>query len=355
LPTASVNGARLNFVQLHEGDGASEHLVMLHGLAANLAFWYLRYAFEFAKQFRVTVFDLRGHGRSEMPPAGYSPASLAADLSGLMDQLGIAKAHLLAHSFGGVVAMRFALEHPERVGSLVLADTNIAAVRQRADVSAWGHAQVIQNALNDHSFDLDVHDPHFGLRLLTQVSRRQLRGIPVPTEIMDLVNPLVGRAGGRTAAQWLKLMETTAASTELMGNDGLSLETLRGFHFPIMALYGDRSPARLTGTELLEVWPHAVFRSVRNGGHFFPTSRSAEVITACRRFWGIDAQRLQSAPRAGEAARAHFRSDQIFEEPNGWYFQTRESPRVGPFPRYEEAEAVRRHAVLNVNNVNATP
>ncbi len=351
MPTASINGARLNFVQLHEGDGRAENLVMLHGLAANIAFWYFRYACEFAKDFRVTVFDLRGHGRSQMTPAGYSPEMLAGDLRELLDRLDIPRAHILAHSFGGVVALRFALDNPGRVQSLVLADTHVAAVRQRANAREWAYARTIQSALDRHGFDLDIADPHFGLQLLTRVSRLQLRGASIPSEIMELVNPLCGKAGARTAAQWLKLVETTSAGTELMGDDGLSLEALRTLQFPIMAMYGDRSPARLTGTELLEVWPQAVFRSVRNGGHFFPTSRSAEVIGACRGFWGPDARPLQPRPRSGEAPKGYFRSDRIFQEPTGWYFSTRELPRIGPFPGYAEAESVLRHAVLNNLNV----
>jgi pimeloyl-ACP methyl ester carboxylesterase len=347
LPTASVNGARLNFVQLHEGKGEAEHLVMLHGLAANIAFWYFKYACELAKDFRVTVFDLRGHGRSEMTQTGYSPQALASDLEALLDQLAIDKTHLLAHSFGGVVAMRFALKNPHRVRSLVLADTHIATVRQRADVRLWSRAQAIQSALDAHGFDLSVRDPHFGLRLLTRVAQMQQHSIPVPAEIMELVSPLLGKSGARTAAQWLKLVESTDAGRELMSDDGLSLESLRNLRFEIMAMYGDRSPAKLTGTELLEIWPHAVFRNVRHAGHFFPSTRSADVITACRRFWGIDARRLQPRARAGEVQRSYFRSDRIFQETAGWYFRTRELPRIGPFPGYEEAESVLRHAVLN--------
>src|SRR5438046_4762158 len=106
-----------------------EDLVMVHGLAANMAFWYFKYACELARDFRVTVFDLRGHGRSQITPSGYTPDNLAVDLACLLDQLGIGSAHLLAHSFGGVVALRFALQRPERVRSLVLADTHVAAVR----------------------------------------------------------------------------------------------------------------------------------------------------------------------------------------------------------------------------------
>jgi hypothetical protein len=116
-------------------------------------------------------------------------------------------------------------------------------------------------------------------------------------------------------------------------------------------MYGDRSPARLTGTELLDVWPQAEFRNVRNAGHFFPASRSEEVVSACRRFWKGDLTQTQRRYRVGEAQRGYFRSDRIFKDTLGWYFMTRELPRVGPFAAFDEAHAILNHAVLN--NINA--
>jgi pimeloyl-ACP methyl ester carboxylesterase len=248
--------------------------------------------------------------------------------------------------------MRFALRHPERIRSLVLADTHIATVRSAGRTHEWAYGETIQTALDAHGFDLDARDPYFGYKLVTQVARLQNAGTAVPSELFELVGPLAGHAGSRTAAQWLKLMETTTANRELMSDDGLSPEVLRQFRFPIMAMYGDRSPARLTGTELLQVWPHAVFRNIRNAGHFFPTSRTREVLSACRRFWGRDVRQLQPRARAGEPPRGYFRSDRVFQDTNGWYFRTREFPRIGPFPAFEEAESVLRDAVLN--NISAS-
>jgi len=348
LPTAVVNGSRINFVQLYEGDDPErEDLVMVHGLAANMAFWYFKYACEFAKHYRVTVFDLRGHGRSEMTAHGYSPANLASDLAGLLDHLGIERAHFVAHSFGGLIAMNFALRQRERVRSLVLADTHIAAARHVKDVGEWAYGRKIQGILDAHGFDLDTGDPYFGYKLLTRVAQLQLAGRTVPPELSELVYPLTSASGGRTAAQWLKLMQSTSAESEMMGDDGLSLEALRSFEFPIVALYGDLSPARITGKELLNVWPHAEFRNVRNAGHFFPASRPEEVISACRRFWRGDLAEKERRHRAGEARRGYFRSDRIFKDTLGWYFTTRELPRVGPFAEFDEAQQILTNAVLN--------
>ena len=338
MPCAEVNGVRLNYLQVEEPGhaGPREDLVMIHGLATNLAFWYLPYAPVFAKRFRVTLFDLRGLGRSEMTPSGYTPQNLALDLRALMDQLGIARAHLVAHSFGGVVALNLATLDPARIQSLVLADTHIGAVRRHQAQREWGNRPHIQAVLDRHGLKLDTHDPYFGYRLLTTVAQMQARQPEVPQDLLDLLGPMMGKQGKRTAAQWVRLMDETQAECELMGDDGLTLDALRRMMFPILALYGDHSQARLTGGELLDVWPHAEFRRVRDAGHFFPASRPDDVMVECERFWRGEFSR-KPVVRSGEELRRHFRSDRVFKADGFWYFNTREQQRIGPFASPDEA------------------
>ena len=339
MPTICVNGVRLNYIQVEDRQGESvESLVMVHGLATSLAFWYAPYAAEFARQFRVTLFDLRGHGRSEMPSSGYAPQDLARDLASLLDALGIASTHLVAHSFGGVAAMNFACEQPQRVRSLVLADSHISAVRRTGTRQEWPFGQRIQPILDRHGVDLDTSVPFFGYRLLTRVAQWQSRGQEVPPELLELVRPLVGKTGPRTALQWLRLMNTGRAEEELMGDDGLRLERLSAFRFPILAMYGDNSQARLTGEKLLDVWPHAEFRRVRDAGHFFPSSRPDEMISVCRRFWGGEFSADSRRHRAHEPERSWFRSDRIFRSEGHWYCAMRELDRIGPFGTAHEAQ-----------------
>lgn len=351
MPVAIVNGVRLNYVQIDGGEGdhaEREDLVMVHGLATNLAFWYLQYAPAAAKRFRVTLFDLRGHGRSGMPASDYSPAHMARDMAGLMDHLSIGKAHFLAHSFGGVVTMNFACQYPGRVRSLVLADSHISAVRHVETRREWAYGENLQGILDRHGLDLDTRDPYFGYRLLTRVAEWQTRGLSVPPEMAEVVSPLMGKTGSRTAAQWLHLMSSTSAEVEMMGDDGLSLERLRSFRFPILAMYGDNSQARLTGSELLEVWPHAEFQRVRDAGHFFPTSRPEEVLLGCERFWGGEYASHARRHRTGETGQRFFRSDRVYASAGSWYFTTRETHRVGPFPGRDEARAELASFILSV-------
>ena len=239
------------------------------------------------------------------------------------------------HSFGGVIALNLARFAPERIASLVLADTHISAARGAAG-QVWDYGTGMQALLDHAGVALDTRDPYFGYRLLTEVARMQLDREPVPAGLEKLVGPLIANGGSRTAAQWLRLMRSTSAEKELMGEDGLPLEALRRLRFPILAMYGDNSQARLTGEELLQVWPHAEFRRVRDAGHFFPSSRPAEVIQACSQFWGGDFRKL-AAHRAGEPEQRHFRSDRVLQAEGGWYCLTREGGSLGPFTSQEDA------------------
>lgn len=344
MPVAHVNGVRLNYLQTEEPGGETRpDLLMVHGLATNMAFWYLPYAPIFAKRFRVTLYDLRGLGRSEMTPDGYTPQNLARDLSCLLDHLDIERTHVLAHSFGGVVALNLACAEPTRVQSLVLADTHLSAVRRAHGHRDWGNRSQVQRILNEHGLALDTRDPYFGYRLLTEVAHLQVRNQPVHQSLLDLVGPMMSKHGKRTAAQWVKLMDHTKAEAQLMGDDGLTLDALRRLRMPILALYGDHSQARLTGKEMLDVWPHAEFRRVRDAGHFFPASRPDDVIAECERFWDGDFAH-KPVVRAGEIHRRHFRSDRVFRAGGHWHFTTREKTRIGPFASSEAAhEALARY------------
>src|SRR5262245_55117226 len=128
MSVARINGANLCYCQC----GSGEDVVLVHGLAANRAFWGLDLVSTLARSYRVTTFDLRGHGHSEMTPAGYRMEDLVADLAGLFDHLDIGQAHLVGHSWGGTVALQFALSQPWRITSLAVADSRVRALQPRA-------------------------------------------------------------------------------------------------------------------------------------------------------------------------------------------------------------------------------
>jgi 3-oxoadipate enol-lactonase len=111
-----------DIITYYEEAGTGQPLVLIMGLGGDLQGWALQVP-ELAKHFRVIVFDNRGAGRSSAPDRPYSIKQMAGDVAALLDQLGIAKAHILGFSMGGYVAQEFAVTYPERVEKLILLAT----------------------------------------------------------------------------------------------------------------------------------------------------------------------------------------------------------------------------------------
>ncbi len=114
-----AGGIELNY----ECDGAGTPLVLTHGLGDSLRYWDA-VAPELAAHHTLVRWDVRGFGDSDKPPGPCSPTLLAADLVALLDGLGLERVHLGGVSMGGVIAQRLALDHPERVRSLILCSTS---------------------------------------------------------------------------------------------------------------------------------------------------------------------------------------------------------------------------------------
>ena len=100
--------------------GHADPLVLIAGTGISCAPWRIFQVPEFSKHHQVFIYDHRGLGRSDKPDVPYSTRLFARDCAGLMDALGIKKAHLMGHSMGGRVAQWVALDYPEKVRSLVL-------------------------------------------------------------------------------------------------------------------------------------------------------------------------------------------------------------------------------------------
>ena len=115
---AEVRSLRVRYLDWG-GDGAP--VLALHGMASS-AHWYDILAPYLCERFRVVAPDQRGHGRTTQAGDGYGWRSLASDAVGLLDVLGIEKAVLLGHSWGGNVGVGAAAHFPGRVRALVLID-----------------------------------------------------------------------------------------------------------------------------------------------------------------------------------------------------------------------------------------
>lgn len=101
---------------------AAAPLILIHGLMGFAANWGKIWP-HFQESRPVLVLDQRGHGRSEKPGRGYSPTHYSEDLAQLLKELGWGRCHIVGHSMGGRVALRFASDHPEFSLSLTMEDS----------------------------------------------------------------------------------------------------------------------------------------------------------------------------------------------------------------------------------------
>lgn len=115
-------------VTAYRVEGGGPPIILLHGLQIGQElFDVLR--MHLTASFTVITYDQRDRGGTVFKPSAYSTDDLADDLAALIDALGIARAHVLGASFGGMVAQAFALRHPARLDGLVLGATSQAPFR----------------------------------------------------------------------------------------------------------------------------------------------------------------------------------------------------------------------------------
>lgn len=112
------------------GGGDATPLVLVHGFTGSSIDW-TDVVDGLAVDRRVVTMDHRGHGESTNTgdAATYTLDQLADDLAALLDHLGLDRFHLLGHSMGGAVVLRYVLKHQARVRSLVLMDTSSEAMQ----------------------------------------------------------------------------------------------------------------------------------------------------------------------------------------------------------------------------------
>jgi len=118
MPKAKVTDININY----KVEGQGEPLVLIMGFSGRGGDWRFQTS-AFKKHYQVITFDNRGVGKTDKPDGPYTIRMMADDTIGLMDYLGIDRAHILGMSMGGMIAQELAINYPDRVKKLVLACT----------------------------------------------------------------------------------------------------------------------------------------------------------------------------------------------------------------------------------------
>jgi pimeloyl-ACP methyl ester carboxylesterase len=129
MATASVKGVKLYYEEVGEG----VPLVFVHEFAGDHTSWRPQTRF-FARRYRAIAYNARGYPPSDVPDdrAAYSQEQAVDDLRGVLDHLGIDRAHVCGLSMGGYATLHFGLTYPERARSLVVAGCGYGSGADRA-------------------------------------------------------------------------------------------------------------------------------------------------------------------------------------------------------------------------------
>lgn len=245
-------------VRLHvqEVGSGPRTVVLVHGLFANMALWYFSLARELAREHRVVLYDLRGHGLSSRPSRGYGLRSMGADLSAVVAERVDGPFSLVGFSFGAAVAARYACDHAERVERLVLIEPPLPMTL--SSVEAW-----LGNLAS-------------GAELVDRMPAPQRAAVRGP------------RRTGRLVQGARDLVSGSSLRRDIEAEPDISDQELEALRTPVLVCYGADSPIAGSGTRirlerLLAQGKHVTLP----GGHFLPMDRPEQLASIVGEFLRI--------------------------------------------------------------------
>ena len=261
MPRVDVNGINIYYQQ----HGSGPDIILIHGMGGNLSFWHANTALvSLKKEFRVTVYDLRGHGYSDFVKSGYTSFDMASDLYGLMKKIGLKKAYLIGHSFGGLIALHTAAIYPEVVSGLVLTEGNIPALHHLIDLNKWPYRKVREQKLREIDPKLPEYLDGYNMYLLEYRLRHATTDKKFPIDNFGMRKGLK-----RIAKRVLKLLDETTAKKDIRAVAGLTEDKICKITQPTLALYGQYSPLMVVCNYLVNNLPNCKMVEVSEAGHLF--------------------------------------------------------------------------------------
>ena len=259
-----VHGVRTRVLRA----GSGPDLVLLHGTGGHLEA-YARDIAGLAEDFTVTAYDMVGHGWSALPDRPYTTDVLSDHLVGLLDALGVDRAHLSGESLGGWVAAWTAAYHPDRVDRLVLnTPGNIA---NKPEVMARMRDSTLAAVL-------DPSDATVRRRVEFLFHHTDM----VTDELVLLRRAVYSRPGFEQAIRNTLVLQDPLVRKDFAWDPGWAGRIVA----PTLLLWTDHDPTGgLDEAELLLAWlPDARLHVITDAGHWPQWEKPAEFLAAHREF-----------------------------------------------------------------------
>jgi 3-oxoadipate enol-lactonase len=259
MPYADNNGIKIFYDTYGEGTP----IVFLHPWTTNGYIWYFQ-VFPFARTNKVIVIDHRGHGRSDKPKSGYSIQEHARDVAAVLDAEKVDRAVLVGNSIGGMIAMQFTLDLPQRVlGNLILS-SGTGLGDEMPKEAAQGFAQDFDGA--------------FSTLLAGAVSAKSKRERPEILEVM--------KAHFQVQSNFPKYVFDSAMA-DPNGVFGWNIKSrLSTIHTPTIVIAGEEDNATPVAANkfLADNIPGAKLTVVKDVGHFHQLEKPLEFNAALKEF-----------------------------------------------------------------------
>ena len=287
-----VNGVTLSVTDLPQRLRRRGHerpatpIVMLHGLAASSAFWYVAGAPILTLLGPCLLYDLRGHGKSGAPPTGYGVGTMAHDLEALLEARGLDRVHLVAHSFGGMIALTHTLRHPERVESLTLVDVRVRQIQKKLTIPVQSVPPAVERQLLALGLDIEkISQSDDGVDYLRTVARIEVEAGDEAAELLSAIyrHPRLFRSR-RNAERWIDLTERVSLIADLQEEPAFVAADLSRLDMPMLIMVGGLSNTLPSAREMARLCPHAIFHEVPDVGHFFPMTQPRLFLRPALRF-----------------------------------------------------------------------
>ena len=261
----------------YEDQGRGEPIIAVHGLIENTTYWK-DISEDITKKYRFIPMDMRGHGRTVVDgePYGFDVDTIGDDVEALADYLNIKRFHLLTHSTGGFVGVRYAMRDSGRLASLILTDTGSSTSVLPGDRESIR----IFHSKFAHSFEkYDWEQMIAGVRVIPGPFFRGIMESPRAEELLQSAYEMIRLGDRPTIARFVRSFYT---------DPDPRVERLRSIRCPALIIYGEKDELFIESSKLMarEI-PDARLIEYPGAGHMIALEEPRRLADDVMEFIGL--------------------------------------------------------------------